>query len=69
MRFMRDLMVFLAGAVFFHAISHIWIAYSGLLPLHTKFVLLTTELNTYAIIGSFVLMIILLFIAKKMGKK
>ncbi len=68
MRFIRDLMIFLAGASFFHGISHIVIEYMGMLPLHTKYVVLTHELNLYAIVGSFVLMLIFMMIAKKLKK-
>jgi hypothetical protein len=68
MRFLRDILVFLAGGEFFHGLSHIWLANSGLLPIHMTYFDLTTRLNLYAIIGNFAIMIVLLLIARKIKR-
>ncbi len=69
MRLLRDILIFLAGGEFFHALTHIWLAYSGLLPLHTSMVVLTQHLNLYVIIANFAIAIVLLLIAKKIKTK
>jgi len=68
MRFLRDILVFLAGAMFFHGLSHIWLANSGLLPIHMSYFDLTSTLNLYAIIANFAIMIVLLLIVRKMKR-
>jgi hypothetical protein len=60
----RCLLVFLAGAAAFHAISHIVLAFSGLLPLTVWGITLTQNLNYVAIGGSILLCLFLLYLAR-----
>lgn len=46
----RDLIVFLTGFEFFHTLMHIFLPYIVKLPLETKHLLLTANLNTFAIV-------------------
>lgn len=57
----RDFIIFLAGAQFFHTLSHIVIVYSIKLPLKMKFMTLTSKINTWAIIANAVITAILLW--------
>lgn len=48
----RDLIIFLAGAVTFHALAHIMMGYMGMLPMQFGPIMLTEALNTFAVIAS-----------------
>lgn len=65
----RDVVVFAAGAEFFHTLSHIFLAYIVLLPMDLKFMVLTPHMNYWAIIGNAVVTVLLLFWARKLTKK
>lgn len=58
-------LIFLAGAAFFHTISHLILPYYIELPFHLKDFTLTKQLNDWAIWGSAALTIILLWLAGK----
>ena len=49
---LRDLVLVLAGTEAFHAISHVWLGISGLLPLQLKVphMAVTARLNAAAIV-------------------
>lgn len=64
----RDLIVFLAGAEFFHTISHIIMHYFIVLPISTKFFILTPTLNIWAIIINAVITGALLWWASKLKR-
>lgn len=63
----RDLIIFLAGAQFFHTISHIMLAFCIKLPLDFKFGVLTKKLNLFAIIVNALTTILLLWWGYKLG--
>lgn len=63
---LKNLLIFLAGAAFFHGISHILLPFYVDLPLQMKNFTLTTFLNIWAIIVSGALTIALLWIASKL---
>lgn len=58
---LRDLIVFLAGAQFFHTISHMLIPYFFKLPLKYKLGFLTKKLNLFAIIANAIITLLLLW--------
>lgn len=66
---LRDLIIFLAGAEFFHTLSHIILAYSVNFPLEMKFITVTSTLNLWAIIINLIITIILLWLAVRLPKK
>jgi hypothetical protein len=59
----RDMAIFLAGAATLHMISHIAIAWFGMLPMHIPFFNIewTSQYNMYAIIASAVVAAVLLW--------
>lgn len=63
----RDLIIFLAGAEFFHTITHIMMAFWVTLPLDFKFVVLTKNLNLFAIVVNAIVTILLLWWGYKLG--
>ncbi len=46
---LRDVVIFFAGAEFFHTISHIFLPYFITMPLDMRFMILTTKLNFWVI--------------------
>lgn len=66
MRSFRDWVVFLTGAQAFHTLSHIIIAFSVNLPLATKYVTLTSTMNSWAIAINALITVVLFWIAKKL---
>ena len=60
----RCLFVFLAGAAAFHAVSHIILAFSNLLPLTVWGVTVTANFNYIIIAGSVALSALLLYLAR-----
>lgn len=62
----RDLIVFFAGAEFFHTLTHIFLNYFVVLPINFKFVVLTPTINIWAIVINAIITIILLWWATKL---
>lgn len=62
----RDIVIFLAGAMAFHTISHIFLAYMGLLPLVVWSINLTVQLNRYIVAASGIITLALLWWAHKL---
>ncbi|CRX37940.1 hypothetical protein [Estrella lausannensis] len=62
---LKNWYIFLAGAAFFHTVSHALLPYYFDLPLHLKNFSLTYEMNQYILAGSGALTILLLFLAAK----
>ena len=60
----RCLLVFLAGAAAFHAVSHIALAFTNLLPLTVWGITVTQNLNYLIIAGSVVVCALLLYLAR-----
>lgn len=63
---LKNLLIFVAGAAFFHAISHILFPFYIDLPFQVKGFALTTTINFWAIVGSFALSAVLLWFASKL---
>lgn len=64
----RDLVVFLAGAEFFHTLSHILIGYFFTLPLDMKFMTLTPTMNMWAIVINGIITVVLIGWATRLQK-
>lgn len=65
----RDIVVFLAGAEFFHTLSHLVLQFSVNFPWQTKYMLVTGALNNWAITINAVITVVLLICAAKMKIK
>lgn len=65
----RDVLIFLAGAEFFHTLSHIILPYFITLPLNMSFMMFTPSLNTWAIIINAFITIVLLWWASRIKSK
>ncbi|MFZ2314420.1 MAG: hypothetical protein WAW86_02015 [Gammaproteobacteria bacterium] len=63
---LRDVVIFLAGAEFFHTLSHIILPYFITLPLNMKFLMFTPTWNVWAIIINAIITIILLWWASRL---
>lgn len=68
MTFIKYLLIFLAGATFFHAIEHIFLPYYVTLPLEMNGLTLTSTLNLWAIIASSAVTLVLLWLASKINR-
>lgn len=67
---LRDIVIFLAGIMFLHTVSHIMVGFTIPLPFDFKFIVLTSYLNTWIIIISAIITILLLWWATKLsGRK
>lgn len=66
---LRDVVIFFAGFEFFHTLSHIFMPMMITLPLQTKIVLLTPNLNIWAIIINAVITIALIWWACYLGRR
>jgi len=66
---LRDVVIFFAGAEFFHTISHIILPYFFTMPLNMSFMVLTTRLNCWAIAANAIITIALLWWAYKLRKR
>lgn len=64
----RDFIIFLAGAEAFHTFSHILLAYMVKMPMETNWVVLTPNLNYWAIIINGLITIGLLWYAKRLKR-
>lgn len=62
----RDLIVFLAGAEFFHTLSHIILPFFITLPMNFKYVVLTNNMNMFAIIINAIITLLLLWWSYKL---
>lgn len=66
---LRDLVIFLAGAEFFHTLTHILLPYVIQLPLHMGFIEVTPAINLYATGINALITILLLWWACRLGRK
>lgn len=66
---LRDVVIFLAGAEFFHTLSHIILPFFITLPINMTFILFTPTLNYGAIAINALITIGLLWWACKLKKK
>lgn len=66
---LRDLIVFLAGAEFFHTLAHVFLPRFVELPLDAGFLVLNEQNNMMMIIVNGLITLALLFIAHKMKKR
>lgn len=66
---LRDVVIFFAGAEFFHTISHILLPYFITLPIDMKFMQFSVTFNYWAIAINAVITIALLWWAHKLKKK
>jgi hypothetical protein len=66
---LRDVVIFFAGAEFFHTISHIILPYFVTLPLDMKFMVFTPSWNVFAIVVNAVITIALLWWACRIKVK
>ena len=64
----RDVLIFLAGAEFFHTLAHIMMPYFVNFPMDMNFVVMTTTMNNYAIVINAVLTVFLLWWAGRVCK-
>lgn len=64
---LRDVIIFIAGAEFFHTLSHIILPYFITLPLNIKFMTFTSSLNIWAIIINAIITILLLWWASRLN--
>lgn len=62
---LKNVLIFLAGAEFFHTLSHILLPFFVELPLETKVIYLTSTLNVWAIIINAIITLVLLLWANK----
>jgi len=67
----RDVIVFFAGAEFFHTLSHLLMPYYFNFPLHLKHFesAITKDFNTFAIICNGIITVLLLWWASSIKKK
>lgn len=65
---LKDVLLFVAGAEFFHTLSHIILPYFIPLPLSMRFMVLTPNLNYWAIGINAVITIVLLVWASKIKR-
>lgn len=66
---LRDALIFLAGAEFFHTLSHIILPYIVTLPLNMDFMILTPSLNKWVIIINAIITIALIWWASRIKVK
>ena len=65
---LRNILIFLAGAQFFHTLDHIFLAYINSFPLNLKIIVITSTFNTAAIVINSVTTVALLWWACKSSK-
>ena len=63
---LRDIIIFIAGAEFFHTLSHIILPYFIVLPLDLKLFTFTSTINLFAVIVNAIITIILLWWAYRL---
>lgn len=59
----RDVLIFVAGAVFFHMLSHIMLPFIVPLPINMGFMILTKMMNMWIIVTNAVITLALLWFA------
>lgn len=64
---LRDVVIFLAGAEFFHTISHIIMPHFFNFPIDVKFMVMTAAMNNYAIGINAVITVLLLWWACRLS--
>ena len=64
----RDVLIFLAGAEFFHTLAHIMIPYFVSFPMDMNFVVITSTMNNYAIVINAAITVSLLWWAGRVRK-
>ena len=64
----RDIVIFLAGAAFFHTVSHFMLPYYVTLPLQTSMMTLTAYGNIWIVVISAIVTVLLLVLAKWLKK-
>lgn len=57
---LRDLIIFLAGAEFFHTLSHIFLAFYVQFPMKMKFMTMSSKMNVWAIIINAIITLVLI---------
>jgi hypothetical protein len=65
---LKNVLIFFAGAEFWHTFTHIMLAYANQFPLDLKLVILTASLNMWGIIINGLITIALLFWASRLPK-
>ena len=67
---LRDSLVFLAGAQAFHTLSHVYLGFSGMLPveMHYPSITVTQEMNVMAIVINGLITVGLLYAVRRVGK-
>lgn len=65
---LRDFIIFLAGAEFFHTLSHLILSYFIPLPLDMKFMVLTPTLNIWITVINAIVTIFLLWLATRLKR-
>jgi len=63
---LRDVVIFFAGAEFFHTISHFILPYFINLPIDMKFMVFTPTINVWAIVINAIITIALLWWAYRL---
>lgn len=64
---LRDVVIFFAGAEFFHTISHIILPYFITLPIDMKFIVFTSTINIWAVVINAIITIALLWWASRLN--
>jgi len=64
---LRDVIISVAGAEFFHMLRHVILPHMVALPLDLKFVMLTPSMNLWAIIINAAITVILLWWASRLS--
>ncbi|STY78961.1 Uncharacterised protein [Legionella wadsworthii] len=66
---LRDLLIFIAGAEFFHTLVHIYLHYFSSFPINLKYIVLTDTANDWAILVNAIITIGLIGLAKILGTR
>lgn len=66
---LRDIVIFLAGVMFLHTVSHIMVGLTIQLPFDFKLIVLTNYMNTWIIVLSAIITILLLWWAVKLSRR
>jgi hypothetical protein len=64
---LKNILIFLAGAEFFHTFVHTMLAYINRFPLDMKIIVLTSTMNTWGIIINGLITILLLWWASRLN--
>lgn len=65
---LRDVIIFFAGAEFFHTFSHIILPFFITLPIHTTIIEVTNTINYVAIVINGIITLLLLWWATKLSR-